>query len=92
MGKRLAQHELQLGAEEADTAGAGLVEVGQVDDEAGIELQLDPYAVARLGGKIAQRGVALALALADRDAALDRLLQILARAHQHDRLLAVRAR
>lgn len=34
-----ADHELQLGAEQADAVGAGLIEMGQVEQEAGIDVQ-----------------------------------------------------
>ena len=34
-------HELQLGAEQADAGGAGLLDMRQVDGEAGVEQQLD---------------------------------------------------
>ena len=39
-------HELQLGAEEADAFGAGLFEMRQIDEEAGVHQERDAGAVA----------------------------------------------
>jgi hypothetical protein len=53
----IADHELQLGAEQADAGRAGVLDMRQVDDKAGIEHQLDRLAVLGLAGHVAQRAV-----------------------------------
>ena len=37
----LGHHELQLGAVEADAIRAGIMQMRQVDDQAGIDVELD---------------------------------------------------
>ena len=56
-GKRRRHHELQLGAEQADAGGAGLLDVRQVDREAGIDHQRDLLAVLGDAGLVAQREI-----------------------------------
>jgi hypothetical protein len=55
--QRVSDHELQLGAEQADAAGAGLVEMWQVDGEAGIDHQREFVAVLGHTRPVAQRVV-----------------------------------
>ena len=50
-------HELQLGAEEADAIGARLVEMRQIEHETGIDVERDPLAVERHRRHAAQGGV-----------------------------------
>ncbi len=52
-------HELQFGAEEADAGGAGLLDMRQIDGEAGIDHQRDLFAVLGHAGLFAQREVLL---------------------------------
>jgi len=46
-------HELQLGAEQADAARSGVGDVRQIDAQAGIEQQLDLLAVPGDAGLVA---------------------------------------
>ena len=55
--QRVGDHELQFGAEQADAGGAGLVEMRQVDEQAGIDHQRDLVAVLGDAGLVAQRAV-----------------------------------
>ena len=59
-GHPLGDHELQLGAEQADADGAGLRQMRQVDEEPGIELQVDLGTPSRGDGRhVAQLAVLL---------------------------------
>ncbi len=51
---RLADHELQFGAEQPDAIRAGFLQMRHVEQQAGIHHQLDRHAVLRHGGQIAQ--------------------------------------
>ena len=61
-------HELQFGAEQADAAGAGLGEMRQVDQQAGVDHQRDRLAVLGDAWLVAQRAVLRLAAGAQLDA------------------------
>ena len=50
-------HELQFGAEQADSGGAGFDDVGQIDQQAGIDQQRNLVAVAGDARLVAQREI-----------------------------------
>ena len=87
--KSLAQHELQLGAEETDTPGGGLFEIRQIDEQAAVQQQIDMGAVLAFCRQIAQRRILLALTKLHRDAIGNRLLHVFVRAQHHRTFIAV---
>ena len=64
----LRHHELKLGTEEADARGVGLLQIGHVDEQAGIDLELDLDAV--LGDRRLRLELAVLLLLAGAQAGL----------------------
>ncbi len=56
-GNVVGHHELQFGAEQADAGGPGLVEVRQIDWQAGVDHQRDLMAVFGDTSAVAQRAI-----------------------------------
>src|ERR1700729_294754 len=53
----LTDHELQFGTKKPDAGAAGVVDMRQVDDQAGVDHQLDLLAVFGHAGLVAQRRI-----------------------------------
>jgi len=73
IGKGVPHHEGDLGAVEPDAFGAGLVEMRQVDQQPGIEVERHADAVHRHRRERANRRIHLLLRQAHLDVGLDRL-------------------
>src|SRR5215207_7035161 len=58
-GHALGDHELQLGAEKADAARPGLLKMGQVDEQAGVEVEADLEPILGAGRQVPELAVLL---------------------------------
>src|SRR6185437_326487 len=78
IGKAVLHHERDLGAVKSDPGRPRLVEIRQIDEQPGIEMQRHRHAVEGLRRRLANLGVFLLLRQAHLDIRLDGFLDVLA--------------
>jgi len=83
------RHERNLGAVESDAVGPGLVEMREVDQEAGVEHERDAGAVAGLGRQVALTVIGRAPLLPGREAILEGRQHVLSRPQEDLRVVAI---
>ncbi len=89
IGKVVTHHERDLGAIEPDAGSPRFVEMRQVDEKPGVEMQRDLDAVQRYRRRLADRGIGLLAGKPHPHIGFDRLLDVLARADEDLGVVAV---